>query len=745
MQKQFGVLWGWILLLSFLLIHVSCSEKKVYRVLVIHSYEKAYAAYPDFNKMIVDGFDKRGAKVDVHTFYLDCEAYLDEAERAQISSLLDSVAFWKPDIILVNEDQATYSLLKSGNPLAKKIPIVFSGVNYPNWELIKEFPNVTGLHDKIDFKANIEMVQHFYGKKMRLAAILDRTYLDRHIKSDLKEQLKDEKIVLFQHKPWANERVQLSKEGYVFFDSIPSRESSKDMVVYNLTRFAYSRCLLQLKRDFTTANIGNLTYSPNFTVINEGFGYGEKLFGGYFTPLSVQVDEQVEAATLILKGAKPSDIPIRESQKKYVVDWDVLQIQGISKSRIPSYYEVINMPFRVRYQELWIITVIISVALCVFFLGVFVFLYRREHKRKRLVLADLADEKESLALAIEGSNTFAWKWKDEHFMFERGFWELVGISARPLLIEEFIVFIHPSQQESFEQIWKSRSEAGKQIIQLKLSFDQRRYEWWELRYTTIISEEFVRTSGLLLNIQNFKDREQELEEARRLAEKAELKQSFLANMSHEIRTPLNSIVGFSNILASDIELEEEDKQEYIETINRNSDLLLKLVNDILELSRMESGYMSFHCEDCMVLGLVDDVFATHQLLVPSRLEFRKAYGEARVMVHVDKDRLTQVLTNFLNNAVKFTENGSITVGYELAETQNEVYVYVEDTGKGIPLEEQQMIFGRFYKHDEFAQGTGLGLSICQTIAEKLGGRVELWSELGKGSRFTIVLPVVAIS
>lgn len=246
----------------------------------------------------------------------------------------------------------------------------------------------------------------------------------------------------------------------------------------------------------------------------------------------------------------------------------------------------------------------------------------------------------------------------------------------------------------------------------------------------------------MLNIQAIKDREQELEEARLLAEKAELKQSFLANMSHEIRTPLNAIVGFSNILALDDGVSPEERLEYIGSINKNSDLLLKLINDILELSRIESGYMSFEYEKCFVSELVDSIYMTHQMLIPEQLEFIKELDAVQVEVMVDKGRLTQVITNFLNNASKFTKTGYIKLGYRYLSESDRVAIYVEDTGRGIELSEQKMIFSRFYKQDEFSQGAGLGLSICQVIVEKLRGKIELWSEPGKGSRFTVVLPVV---
>jgi len=237
--------------------------------------------------------------------------------------------------------------------------------------------------------------------------------------------------------------------------------------------------------------------------------------------------------------------------------------------------------------------------------------------------------------------------------------------------------------------------------------------------------------------------QRELAAARVKAEESDrLKSAFLANMSHEIRTPLNAIVGFSNILALDEDVSQAERLEYIGSINKNSDLLLKLINDILELSRIESGYMSFEYEKCFVSELVDSIYMTHQMLIPEQLEFIKELDAVQVEVMLDKGRLTQVITNFLNNASKFTKTGYIKLGYRYLSESDRVAIYVEDTGRGIELSEQKMIFSRFYKQDEFSQGAGLGLSICQVIVEKLRGKIELWSEPGKGSRFTVVLPVV---
>ena len=143
----------------------SCTKKEVRRVLIVHSYEDSYVGYPQFNHLLAEEFKKQGIQADLRFAYLDCESYQEKLELEHMNNLLDSFKVWNPEIIIVNEDQATYSLLKCNHPMVKRLPIVFGGVNYPNWSLIKQFANVTGFHDKIDFVANIEMGKKIFGKK----------------------------------------------------------------------------------------------------------------------------------------------------------------------------------------------------------------------------------------------------------------------------------------------------------------------------------------------------------------------------------------------------------------------------------------------------------------------------------------------------------------------------------------------------------------------------------------------------
>lgn len=748
MKNTFLPIYAWIFLFFFVLN--SCSDREERRILIVHSYEESYVGYPDFNRLIDKEFRRNGVNADIRIVYLDCEAFQEEPELKYMYHLLDSVSDgWEPEVILVNDDQATYSLFKCCHPLVKEIPVVFGGVNYPNWELLKEYPNVTGFHDRIDLMKNIRLGAKLFGEDVELFTVLDSTYIDRQIRADIENQLKDEKVtcmVGYSGTPREKRLYYPHKEGYARFSSLSVRIGKKQETanfIWTLSKYSIGMCYLQMKRDYTSVNIGNICASPSLTAINEAFGYNEKLLGGYITTFPILAEEEVSAAIRILHGEKPSGIPVRESRKKYVVDWNVMQQRGISKESIPAECTIINIPFREEYPVAWGTgVVLIIILLSTLFVWLF-FLYRREQGRKRRALYELESEKETLALAIEGSDTFAWKLENDHFVFEKEFWISQKMSAKSLGFEELLSFMHPDHWDEVRGYWKNISKAGKVVSQVRCDFNEKGYQWWEFRYKTILLPGGgYKAAGLLLNIQAIKDREQELEEARLLAEKAELKQSFLANMSHEIRTPLNAIVGFSNILALDDGVSPEERLEYIGSINKNSDLLLKLINDILELSRIESGYMSFEYEKCFVSELVDSIYMTHQMLISEQLEFIKELDAVQVEVMVDKGRLTQVITNFLNNASKFTKTGYIKLGYRYLSESDRVAIYVEDTGRGIELSEQKMIFSRFYKQDEFSQGAGLGLSICQVIVEKLRGKIELWSEPGKGSRFTVVLPVV---
>ena len=231
----------------------------------------------------------------------------------------------------------------------------------------------------------------------------------------------------------------------------------------------------------------------------------------------------------------------------------------------------------------------------------------------------------------------------------------------------------------------------------------------------------------------------ELQAAKEAAEKSDrLKSLFLSNMSHEIRTPLNAIIGFSELLAQTDDPQE--RQEYAGIVSRNNELLLQLINDILDLSKIEANTLDFVLAETDVRGLMRTLeLSSRQKSLRPEVEIRFVTEEVPCMLRTDQNRFMQLMTNLLGNAMKFTEQGSIRFGYELLPDGTWRF-FVTDTGRGIPAEKIGEVFKRFVKLDAFTNGTGLGLAICQHIGERLGGRIGVESEQGRGSTFWFTLP-----
>ena len=243
--------------------------------------------------------------------------------------------------------------------------------------------------------------------------------------------------------------------------------------------------------------------------------------------------------------------------------------------------------------------------------------------------------------------------------------------------------------------------------------------------------------GISWDITNLQNIEQELIKARIKAEQSDrLKSAFLANMSHEIRTPLNAIVGFSQLLPAAETAEE--KKLYSGIINQNSDILLQLINDILDLSKIEAGTLEYIKRPMNLGEVCRTIYAVHEERVKEGVTLVFDNVDENLFIEGDQNRIMQVITNFLTNASKFTYAGEIRLGFE--RTDKNIRVYVKDTGIGIEPEKVDHVFERFVKLNSFAQGTGLGLSICQMIIEKIGGEIGVTSELGKGSTFYFTIP-----
>ena len=309
--------------------------------------------------------------------------------------------------------------------------------------------------------------------------------------------------------------------------------------------------------------------------------------------------------------------------------------------------------------------------------------------------------------------------------------------------------MHPEDRKRFLDFYDEVRDGKRRHFQgeMRIRRPGTKNEWNWVSSNVMVTnykpeENEIEIIGINYDITELKETEAELIQARDKAEMMDrLKSAFLANMSHEIRTPLNAIVGFSDLLVETEELAE--RQEYIKIVRENNELLLQLISDILDLSKIEAGTFEFTNGDVDVNLLCEDIVRSMGMKAKEEVEL--VFDDHLPVCHVisDRNRIHQVISNFVNNAMKFTSEGSIHVGYKLKD--GELEFYVEDTGIGIEKEQLPHIFERFVKLNSFVHGTGLGLSICQNIVEQLGGRIGVDSEKGKGSRFWFTIPGVIVT
>ncbi len=294
---------------------------------------------------------------------------------------------------------------------------------------------------------------------------------------------------------------------------------------------------------------------------------------------------------------------------------------------------------------------------------------------------------------------------------------------------------------TLQNVCSGKEEEYHEIYRVMIPNTNKYY--WEESYATVVERSVdgqpLKVVGTSMRIDHRKEMENALIEARFKAEESDrLKTAFLANMSHEIRTPLNAIVGFTSVLP-DVTGDEERKA-LLDMIQENTQKLLQIVDDVVNISKVEAGQEELMLSTFDLPLVVMDVISQFEPKLKSGVEMTTAFARQSLMVTTDMNRLREILRHLLSNATKFTDRGKIEVGFEM-EGEDRVRLWVKDTGKGISPDNQERIFERFYKVDEYIPGAGLGLSTCQTMAYSIGGGVTVVSALDEGSTFTLNFPI----
>ena len=357
-----------------------------------------------------------------------------------------------------------------------------------------------------------------------------------------------------------------------------------------------------------------------------------------------------------------------------------------------------------------------------------------------------------LSMILARTKIFPWFFdlKRNKMLIDAHWFSYLGIPAGDceITIEKFFSRVHPNERDMLaDALQKQLSE--KEIpdsFSYRLQRGDGSWEWFseQSMYLSKTNDGSpYRIVGVCHSIQEHKNTEDKLRAARNKAQESDrLKSAFLANMSHEIRTPLNAIVGFSNLIAGGIvDLDTEEARDYSALISKNCNYLLTLVSDVLDLSCIESDTMTFKFTIYPLTRLLTEIYQKYENRIPQEVQFNLLLPTDNVEIETDAVRLRQVIEHLLDNAAKFTVKGHIDIGYALSDHGEKIYVFVADTGCGIPSDQYKKVFERFYKINSFVQGAGLGLSVCKTIVEGLGGTINVYSQLKEGSRFSVILPL----
>ena len=862
MGKHFFLLcsWAFLCLISGTL---SAAENN-YNVLFIQSYTNSASWHDNLITGLQNGLEKGGVKADVVTEYLNADFWTFASECIIMRRICERARQRKTDLIVTSSDEAFFTLTHCGDSLPYQIPVVVSGIKYPDKKLFDRMPNVSGFTSKTDFNVLLEEAIRLFPARKEIVCLTDSSFLS----SKGVEAVEDAWVAFKEKHP-----------GYSL-KKLNVQEKSLNTIITSICYdyHAYKHIVIAPKWiPFLSLKLK----APVFA--NQNLAMTSGVLCVYDVEPAVDTYAAGVQAADILKGRSPDSFGVGELDGKLLFDYKQLDFFHVDVESVEKRGTILNVPLMDRYRVWFILFYSVTVGALAFLVA---WLYRsnrrearkRIHAQTRLLvqhrLVEQRDEfdkifcsirdglitydtdlrihfvnralvemlglssdtymarsyegqiagsifhiymngenilqtllkqvirdkkpviipekafmqentkgayfpvsgevvpifaKDKLTgmaivcrniseeemqrrffnMAIEESSIYPWQYNTrlKCFHFPGGLlqrfncYDNTGYISR----EELDLIIHPGDlprtRKHFNDIMLGHEPNSRMSFRLQNA--DGGYEWWEFRstaYDGLTADIPYMVLGVCQSIQRYKDTEDELIAARDRALQADkLKSAFLANMSHEIRTPLNAIVGFSDLLKDLEAFSSEEVQQFVETININCTLLLALINDILDLSRIESGTMDFQLSSYNLTFIMQQVYDSQRLSMPQGVELRTDFPEGTGKdIVTDSVRLKQVVNNLINNARKFTAKGSITLGYSMEEP-GYTTVFVEDTGAGISDEDQKHIFERFYKADSFTQGAGLGLSICQTIVERLHGTITVTSKLGRGTRFEVRL------
>ena len=706
-------------------------------ILIISSYNPDTHNITQNISEFMDEYKRLGGNSPVVIENLNCKS-LPEAPlwKSRMFKLLRKYSGNnQPKAVVILGQEGWASYLSQDKDLLQDVPVICgmvsrnfvilpdSNTNLANWapksydlesfDKIKH--HVGGLVYSYDIKKNVDLIFKLYPKTKHIALITDNSYGGIALQALVKKEIADNVVDL----------IELDGRKY---DIYQINDIIKDLPSQTVLLLGSWRVD---KND--SYYIGNATHAmkairpelPAFSLTSIGLGYWA--IGGCIPRYHPEGKELARKVIKILSGDKGqyiTDVP-----NIYNFDAEQLKVFSINNDMLPkdSVFTNIDESIFLKYKyEILSITILI---LAIFIILILIFLARTNKLKNKLL--GLQRDNELILNNIQTSLAFinpdyTIKWKNNiSVSCEK---PQYGIGHCPLSASPIIPYCDKCSL-------KKVINEHKKIEKISKFSDC----YVHFTYIPIFDDE-NKFLGVILKKEDVTKEKKAENELRRAKEKAEgadkLKTAFLANMSHEIRTPLNAIIGFSNLMATVID--DNERKEYAKIINSSNDHLLQLINDILDIAKIEAGTLTFTDSVTDLNSLLSEIELSSQLKSTNDIEIAFTEKLPQCTIMIDRIRLSQVITNLINNSIKFTEKGYIHFGYQ--HEDQELYFFVEDTGFGIAQGKKEKIFERFVKLNDFVPGTGLGLSICQMIIKKMKGVIGVNSEEGKGSTFWFRLP-----
>lgn len=738
----------------------SAPEKK--DIWIIHNLSHRHVSFYQFMSAVEEAFP------DTSLYHIDysavTEAYLpwtNEDFSDILLSKLDRIQeVGGADLLILYSDQVLHAAARCHHPLLDSIPVLFTGSTWPEHEgRLRDRKNFTGCKTPLAIKETLDMMRDMDCKPWALIN-LDSTYLDRYLREEICRQLGDDTLHYVTNLDYsaADRMIPEEERDQDKTTLIPIQircKSASGFEAVKMLNCAESGCTyLRIKDDksgiVSLSNPVGIFYSATPERFNLSHHSAiNACAGGCFVSSDVMMKEmRIMADKILFEGRKPEDIPWKTLQPEWWLDWKVLKNNFTFGNELPRYANVTNLPWKEKnivnntISDYWVFILILI--LFISLMSAMLILHISNQAKTRRLLKEGQDA-ERLNIHMEESLAAA----NCHFfrvtrggriLFNESFKEMCGELPVPSNAIQFAELISPDKKDEFLGILDGK-DMQERIRNISFAFMGHHFA----SRIAVNGDDMQsdKAYGILFNMDTNYQIEHQRSEAFKLEEQSTMKRAFLASMGHEIRTPLNAILGYSRLLFDMYDdIEEEEKGTYSEVIRQNSEQLLSLIDNVLTNSSKEGMEPEIVLSQKRVSDLMEELYMTYRVIIPAHLQFNFTKGDTEEFIMVNRGSMLQVLSNLLNNAVKFTPEGSITMGWR--DDGNDVVIYVEDTGCGIPEDKIDTIFEKYSKVRESTEGAGIGLSLCKKLVDKMGGRINVTSAPDSGSCFQVIFPRISV-